>query len=132
MPRTGAVTGLCPVTEANLGDGIFPATRYFGSGGRFGIGTDSNVSISVADELRQLEYSQRLRDRARNVVSGADARSTGRVLFDGGSRRWREGARRGSARRERNRRRGTRGFSVVVRTVLPRSHVVRAMRCWIR
>ncbi len=83
LAATGAVTGLCPVTEANLGDGIFPATRYFGSGGRFGIGTDSNVSISVADELRQLEYSQRLRDRARNVVSGADARSTGRVLFDG-------------------------------------------------
>ena len=83
LAGTGAVAGLCPVTEANLGDGIFPATRYLGSGGRFGIGTDSNVSIGVADELRQLEYSQRLRDRARNVVGGADDRSTGRVLFEG-------------------------------------------------
>ncbi|HEU5134020.1 MAG TPA: formimidoylglutamate deiminase [Steroidobacteraceae bacterium] len=83
LAGTGAVAGLCPVTEANLGDGIFPATRYLGSGGMFGIGTDSNVSIGVADELRQLEYSQRLRDRARNVVGGADAGSTGRVLFQG-------------------------------------------------
>jgi len=83
LGATGAVAGLCPVTEANLGDGIFPATRYLRSGGMFGIGTDSNVSISVADELRQLEYSQRLRDRARNVVGSDDARSTGRVLFQG-------------------------------------------------
>ena len=83
---SGAVAGLCPVTEANLGDGIFPAPTYLGAGGTFGIGTDSNVSIGVADELRQLEYSQRLRDRARNVVGVADARSTGRVLFEGAVR----------------------------------------------
>jgi formimidoylglutamate deiminase len=83
LAASGAVAGLCPVTEANLGDGIFPATGYVPAGGAFGIGTDSNVSISVADELRQLEYSQRLRDRARNVVGAGDARSTGRVLFDG-------------------------------------------------
>ena len=83
LAASGAVAGLCPVTEANLGDGIFPATRYFEAGGAFGIGTDSNVSIAVADELRQLEYSQRLRDRARNVVGAQDARSTGRVLFEG-------------------------------------------------
>jgi formiminoglutamate deiminase len=82
----GAVAGLCPITEANLGDGIFPATRFFGAGGRFGIGTDSNVSIAAADELRQLEYSQRLRDRARNVIGADDARSTGRVLFEGAVR----------------------------------------------
>ena len=81
LARSGAVAGLCPITEANLGDGIFPATKFLGAGGRFGIGTDSNVSISVSDELRQLEYSQRLRDRARNVVEGA-APSTGRALFD--------------------------------------------------
>jgi len=86
LARSGAVAGLCPITEANLGDGIFPATKYFGAGGTFGIGTDSNVSLSVADELRQLEYSQRLRDRARNVVSGAGALSTGRALFDGALR----------------------------------------------
>jgi formimidoylglutamate deiminase len=83
---SGAVAGLCPITEANLGDGIFPAPTYLGAGGAFGIGTDSNVSIGVADELRQLEYSQRLRDRARNVVGAADARSTGRVLFEGAVR----------------------------------------------
>lgn len=82
LARSGAVAGLCPITEANLGDGIFPATSYLAAGGRFGIGTDSNVSISVGDELRQLEYSQRLRDRARNVVAGA-LPSTGRTLFGG-------------------------------------------------
>ena len=85
LARSGAVAGLCPITEANLGDGIFPATTFLAAGGRFGIGTDSNVSISVSDELRQLEYSQRLRDRARNVVEGA-APSTGRALFDGALR----------------------------------------------
>lgn len=78
-----AVAGLCPITEANLGDGIFPATKYFSARGAFGIGTDSNVSIRVADELRQLEYSQRLKERARNVIGSGDDRSTGRVLFEG-------------------------------------------------
>ena len=80
LAGSGAVAGLCPITEANLGDGIFPAPGFLAAEGRFGIGTDSNVSISVSDELRQLEYSQRLRDRARNVVAGA-APSTGRTLF---------------------------------------------------
>jgi formiminoglutamate deiminase len=82
LAKSGAVAGLCPVTEANLGDGIFPATDYLAAAGAFGIGTDSNVSIAAGDELRQLEYSQRLRDRARNVVGAGDARSTGRVLFE--------------------------------------------------
>jgi formiminoglutamate deiminase len=86
LAARGAVAGLCPVTEANLGDGIFSAPAFFGAGGVFGIGTDSNVSIAVAEELRQLEYSQRLRDRARNVIGAADARSTGRVLFEGAVR----------------------------------------------
>jgi formiminoglutamate deiminase len=85
LATSGAVAGLCPVTEANLGDGIFPASRYLAAGGRFGIGTDSNVSIGVGDELRQLEYSQRLRDRARNVVGG-NVPSTGRTLFEGALR----------------------------------------------
>ena len=112
LAASGAVAGLCPVTEANLGDGIFPATRYLGAGGVFGIGTDSNVSIGVADELRQLEYSQRLRDRARNVVGGGDARSTGRVLFEGRGRRRRTGAgHRSRSARGIARRRGG-GFSV--------------------
>jgi formiminoglutamate deiminase len=85
LARSGAVAGLCPITEANLGDGIFPATRFLTVGGRFGIGTDSNVSIAVNDELRQLEYSQRLRDRARNVVGGQSP-STGHTLFTGAQR----------------------------------------------
>jgi formiminoglutamate deiminase len=85
LAKSEAVAGLCPVTEANLGDGIFPAPGFLAAGGRFGIGTDSNVSIGVGDELRQLEYSQRLRDRARNVVGG-NLPSTGRTLFDGALR----------------------------------------------
>jgi formimidoylglutamate deiminase len=86
LAASGAVAGLCPITEANLGDGIFPAPKYFAAGGVFGIGTDSNVSIRVADELRQLEYSQRLAHRARNVIGSSDSRSTGRVLFEGAMR----------------------------------------------
>jgi formimidoylglutamate deiminase len=82
LAGSGAVAGLCPITEANLGDGIFPATKFQAAGGTFGIGTDSNVSLCMADELRQLEYSQRLRDRARNVVAGSASPSTGRALFD--------------------------------------------------
>jgi cytosine/adenosine deaminase-related metal-dependent hydrolase len=70
------------VTEASLGDGIFPARAFLGAGGVFGIGTDSNVLVGVADELRQLEYGQRLTRRERNVLSGGAGRSTGRTLFD--------------------------------------------------
>jgi len=80
--RSGAVAGLCPVTEASLGDGIFPAREFLDGGGRFGVGTDSNVLVGVADELRQLEYGQRLKHRARNVLSGGPGISTGRALFD--------------------------------------------------
>ena len=79
--RTGAVAGLCPITESNLGDGIFPATAFAAAGGRFGVGSDSNVLISLPDELRTLDYSQRLRDRARNLLATPD-RSSGRFLFD--------------------------------------------------
>lgn len=88
--RTGAVAGLCPITEASLGDGIFPAREFLAASGAFGVGTDSNVLVGVADELRQLEYGQRLRHRQRNVLSGGAGRSTGRTLYDealaGGSR----------------------------------------------
>jgi formimidoylglutamate deiminase len=83
LARSGAVAGLCPVTEASLGDGIFPARVFLEAGGRFGIGTDSNILIGVADELRQLEYGQRLKHRERNVLSGGAGISTGRTLFDG-------------------------------------------------
>ncbi len=82
LAKSGAVAGLCPITEANLGDGIFPASDFLAAAGAFGIGTDSNVSIAAGEELRQLEYSQRLRDRARNVIGAGNVRSTGRVLFE--------------------------------------------------
>ena len=78
---SGAVVGLCPITEANLGDGIFDAPTFTAAGGRFGIGTDSNVQVGLADELRLLEYSQRLALRARNVMAVAGG-STGRALVD--------------------------------------------------
>ncbi|MCK1669748.1 formimidoylglutamate deiminase [Bradyrhizobium sp. 153] len=80
--KTGAVAGLCPITEASLGDGIFSAREFLDAGGTFGVGTDSNVLIGVADELRQLEYGQRLEHRQRNVLSSGAGRSTGRTLFD--------------------------------------------------
>ena len=82
LANSGAVAGLCPITEASLGDGIFPAREFLDAGGRFGVGTDSNVLVGVADELRQLEYGQRLKHRARNVLSGGAGISTGRALFD--------------------------------------------------
>ncbi len=82
LAHSGAVAGLCPITEANLGDGIFNAAEYCSANGRFGIGTDSNILIDVAGELRQLEYSQRLQHRARNVLAVAGG-STGRRLYDG-------------------------------------------------
>jgi formiminoglutamate deiminase len=82
LAASGAVAGLCPITEANLGDGIFNGTRFVDAGGRFGIGTDSNIEIDAASELRQLEYSQRLRDRARNVLARRQGSSVGRLLYD--------------------------------------------------
>lgn len=81
LATSGAVAGLCPVTEANLGDGIFDGARFAEEDGRFGIGTDSNIRISVAEELRQLEYAQRLRDRARVVLARA-GQSAGRRLYE--------------------------------------------------
>jgi len=81
LARSGAVVGLCPITESNLGDGIFSGSRYLGSGGRMGFGSDSNTHISLWQELRTLEYSQRLRDRGRAVLAAPDL-SSGRVLFD--------------------------------------------------
>jgi formiminoglutamate deiminase len=77
----GAVVGLCPATEANLGDGIFDARSFRDAGGHFGVGTDSNVLIDAAVELRQLEYTQRLTVRRRNVLASTSGFSTGRTLF---------------------------------------------------
>jgi formimidoylglutamate deiminase len=80
---SGAVAGLCPVTEANLGDGTFNAPDFIDRGGVFGVGSDSNVLIGLTDELRQLEYSQRLARKARNVMASDAITSTGRALFAG-------------------------------------------------
>ncbi|PJI46632.1 MAG: formimidoylglutamate deiminase [Pseudomonas sp.] len=82
MARSGAVAGLCLTTEANLGDGLFPAVDYLAQHGRFGIGSDSHVSLSVVEELRWLEYGQRLRDQRRNRLYGQDQPMVGRTLFD--------------------------------------------------
>ena len=81
VASSGAVAGLCPITEANLGDGIFDGVRYLGSGGRFAIGSDSNIHISLAQELRALEYSQRLRDKGRAMLA-TEGRSAGRLMLE--------------------------------------------------
>jgi len=81
LANSGAVAGLCPITEANLGDGIFPAADYLSAGGAWGVGSDSNVLIDAAQELRMLEYSQRLARRSRNVMAGAAGGSTGDAMF---------------------------------------------------
>jgi formiminoglutamate deiminase len=85
LAATGAVAGLCPITESSLGDGIFGASQFLAAGGRIGIGSDSNVRISVAEELRVLEYSQRLRDQQRNVLAGSSG-STGQRIYTAAAR----------------------------------------------
>ncbi len=82
LARSGAVAGLCPVTEASLGDGIFDGVNWAQAGGAFGVGTDSNVQITLTGELRLYEYSQRLRDKGRAMLA-TEAQSTGRVLWQG-------------------------------------------------
>jgi formiminoglutamate deiminase len=82
IAKSNAVAGLCPITEANLGDGIFEGIDYLAAGGRFGVGSDSNIEISASSELKQFEYSQRLKHRARNVLAGHEGQSTGRALYD--------------------------------------------------
>ncbi|GAA0299078.1 formimidoylglutamate deiminase [Sphingomonas oligophenolica] len=83
LAASGAVAGLCPVTEANLGDGIFPAVRYLAAGGWFGVGTDSNILIDAAGELRAVEYAQRLAHRRRALLADEDKPSVGQALFAG-------------------------------------------------
>jgi formimidoylglutamate deiminase len=80
MARSGAIAGLCPITEANLGDGPFNGPGYLRNGGAFGIGSDSNINISMVEELRTLEYSQRLRDLSRNVMIDGEG-SVGQALY---------------------------------------------------
>jgi len=81
LAATGAVAGLCPITEASLGDGIFDGPNWISAKGTMAIGSDSNIRISLSEELRQLEYSQRLKTRARAVLAAPGA-STGRCLYD--------------------------------------------------
>ncbi|MGJ8546832.1 MAG: formimidoylglutamate deiminase [Sulfitobacter sp.] len=85
LAGSGAVAGLCPVTEANLGDGPFNGPDYLKAGGAFGVGSDSNVLISLTEELRTLEYSQRLRDLARNVMVVGEG-SVGETLYLGAAK----------------------------------------------
>jgi formimidoylglutamate deiminase len=83
LARSGAVAGLCPTTEANLGDGLFAAPEFMAQGGMIGIGSDSQISVSVAEELRWLEYGQRLIQRRRNVLApgGNASPSVGAALY---------------------------------------------------
>ncbi len=81
LARAGVVVGLCPTTEANLGDGLFPLGAFLAAGGRFGVGSDSQVTISPTDELRWLEYGQRLVQQRRNTVASAEEPHSGTALW---------------------------------------------------
>ncbi|MBX3724714.1 MAG: formimidoylglutamate deiminase [Xanthomonadales bacterium] len=81
LAATGATVALCPSTEANLGDGLFPLLDYRAAGGAWGIGTDSQVGVSPVEELRWLEYGQRLLHRRRNLVCDAARPSVGETLL---------------------------------------------------
>ncbi|MFT5631596.1 MAG: formimidoylglutamate deiminase, partial [Gammaproteobacteria bacterium] len=81
LAKSGAIAGLCPITESSLGDGIFDGVNYLAKGGAFGIGSDSNIHVSLFEELKTFEYSQRLRDRSRAALATSQ-KSTGRNLFD--------------------------------------------------
>jgi formimidoylglutamate deiminase len=81
IARSGAVAGLCPSTEANLGDGLFPLQPFIEAGGRFGIGSDSHVSQSPVEELRWLEYGQRLLHQRRNIAFTREQRDIGQYLW---------------------------------------------------
>ncbi|MBB5207045.1 formimidoylglutamate deiminase [Chiayiivirga flava] len=81
VARSGATVSICPSTEANLGDGLFPLRTYLDAGGRFGIGSDSHISVSPVEELRWLEYGQRLAARRRNIAVTPAQPSVGETLF---------------------------------------------------
>ena len=86
LAASGAVAGLCPTTEANLGDGLFPLSPHLAAGGAFGIGSDSHVSQSPVEELRWLEYGQRLAGQRRNVAASAAEPDVGALLWQGALR----------------------------------------------
>ena len=83
IASSGATVAICPTTEANLGDGLFPLRDYLQAGGRWGIGSDSHVSVSAVEELRWLEYGQRLVTRHRNIAVAAQSPSVGETLLRG-------------------------------------------------
>jgi formimidoylglutamate deiminase len=81
IARSGATVAICPTTEANLGDGLFPLRAYLDAGGAFGIGSDSQISVSPVEELRWLEYGQRLATRHRNIAVAPGSDSVGETLL---------------------------------------------------
>jgi formimidoylglutamate deiminase len=81
VAESGAVAGLCPTTEANLGDGLFTLKEHMAAGGVFGIGSDSHISVSLVEELRWLEYGQRLLTRHRNIAVSESSNSVGETLW---------------------------------------------------
>ncbi|UOV06228.1 formimidoylglutamate deiminase [Pseudoxanthomonas mexicana] len=83
VAASGATVAICPTTEANLGDGLFPLRDYLQAGGRWGIGSDSHVSVSPVEELRWLEYGQRLVTRHRNIAVLPGSPRVGRTLLAG-------------------------------------------------
>ena len=83
IARSGATVAICTTTEANLGDGLFPLRAYLDAGGAWGIGSDSHISVSPVEELRWLEYGQRLATRHRNIAVGARSSSVGETLLHG-------------------------------------------------
>jgi formimidoylglutamate deiminase len=92
IAKSGAVAGLCPTTEANLGDGLFPLANYLDADGTFGIGSDSHISVSPVEELRWLEYGQRLVTRHRNIAARKPGASVGETLWAGALRGGRQAA----------------------------------------
>jgi formimidoylglutamate deiminase len=82
LAKSKAVVAICPTTEANLGDGFFPLADYLKAKGRISIGSDSNISVSVSEELRWLEYGQRLKAQQRNIVASEKQPSVGLSLLE--------------------------------------------------
>ncbi|MCC8362261.1 formimidoylglutamate deiminase [Lysobacter sp. A6] len=81
IARSGATVAICTTTEANLGDGLFPLRAFLEAGGSWGIGSDSHISVSPIEELRWLEYGQRLVTHHRNVSVGTATTSAGESLL---------------------------------------------------
>ena len=96
IAKSGAVAGLCPTTEANLGDGLFPLANYLDANGVLGVGSDSHISVSPVEELRWLEYGQRLATRHRNIAARKPGASVGETLWEAALR----GGRRAAGLRE--------------------------------